>query len=248
MPNSFAGLAQRFPAEKEGQSVEEQVRELRDYSYQLLEYLRYALQNLEPSNFNEQEMSNWITKPIAAQIADVNGNMSQLALTAEGLAVRVENAEGSVAQLQLTTDGLDSTVGELGGKYTKLQQTVDGFDIVGDINNILDDGVAQVNFIFDNEKVGTIAQNGSYTMIMQSNGELLFTAKDGDIQLNSDDNTSINAYGDVDISGDVISLDAGNKGVQIWVSSSRYWTFSTGGIYYCESDGTVLSHVSLVSN
>ena len=152
MPNSFAGLAQRFPAEKEGQSVEDQVKELRDYSYQLLEYLRYAMQHLDPSNFNETEMEEWITKPIRAQIEDVNGNMSQLALTAEQLAVRMENAEGDVSQLQQTAQslsstvasqdgaissvqqtaqGIQSTVADLNGKYSKLQQTVNGFDFTG---------------------------------------------------------------------------------------------------------------------
>lgn len=165
MPNSFAGLAQRFPAEKSGQPVEEQVRELRDYCYQLLEYLRYALQNLDPTNFNEQEMDAWITKPIMAQITDVNGNIAQLALTADNLTsqlqnaegdittlqqtanaltTRVQSAEGSITTVQQTADGLSSTVTDLSGKYSKLQQTVDGFDFTGlvtftDLNNELAD-------------------------------------------------------------------------------------------------------------
>ena len=152
MPNSFAGLAQRFPAEKEGQSVEEQVQELRDYSYQLLEYLRYALQHLDPSNFNEEEMNNWITEPIRAEIQDVDGNIAQLALTAQALTTRLENAEGSISQvqqtaagiqstvsnqagqissIQQTATGIQSTVADLNGKYSSLQQTVDGFDFTG---------------------------------------------------------------------------------------------------------------------
>lgn len=152
MPNSFAGLAQRFPAEKEGQSLEEQVRELRDYSYQLLEYLRYALQHLDPSNFNETEMEQWITEPIAAEIRDVNGNIAQMQLTAEQFATRLQNAEGSISQvqqtaagiqstvsnqagqissIQQTASGIQSTVADLDGKYSSLKQTVDGFDFTG---------------------------------------------------------------------------------------------------------------------
>lgn len=152
MPNSFAGLAQRFPAEREGQSLEEQVRELRDYSYQLLEYLRYALQHLDPSNFNETEMDKWITEPIRAEIQDVDGNIAQLALTAQQLAVRLENAEGDISQvqqtaqgiqttvsnqagqissIQQTASGIQSTVADLDGKYSSLKQTVDGFDFTG---------------------------------------------------------------------------------------------------------------------
>ena len=109
MPNSFAGLAQRFPAEREGQSLEEQVRELRDYSYQLLEYLRYALQHLDPSNFNETEMEQWITEPIAAEIRDVNGNIAQMQLTAEQFATRLQNAEGSISQVYSTNANMVST-------------------------------------------------------------------------------------------------------------------------------------------
>ena len=230
MPNSFAGLAQRFPAEKEGQSVEEQVQELRDYSYQLLEYLRYALQHLDPSNFNEEEMNNWITEPIAAEIADVNGNLAQMQLTAEQFALRLQNAEGSVSQLKQTAtslsstvasqsgqisnltqtaSGIQSTVSDLSGKYSSLKQTVDGFDIEGDINNILDDGVAQMNFVYNGKKVGTVAQYGSGTMIVQGDGELLLTAEDGWLQLNGYDGVEINSNGDIELNGDEdIYIDA----------------------------------------
>lgn len=141
------------------------MRELRDYCYQLLEYLRYALQNLDPTNFNEQEMDEWITKPIMAQITDVNGNIAQLALTADSLTSQLQNAEGDINTLQQTAtsltsrissaegnittvqqtaNGLSTTVTDLSGKYTKLQQTVDGFDFTGlvtftDLNNELAD-------------------------------------------------------------------------------------------------------------
>lgn len=231
MPNSFAGLAQRFPAEKEGQSLEEQVRELRDYSYQLLEYLRYALQHLDPSNFNETEMEQWITEPIAAEIRDVNGNIAQMQLTAEQFAMRLQNAEGSISQvqqtaagiqstvsnqagqistLQQTASGIQSTVGDLSGKYSSLKQTVDGFDIEGEVNSVLTNtGIGEINFIYKNTKVGTVAQYGSGSMIIQGAGELLLTAKDGWLQLNSTDGTEINSDGDIELNADgSVSIDA----------------------------------------
>lgn len=185
MPNSFAGLAQRFPAEKEGQSLEEQVRELRDYSYQLLEYLRYALQHLDPSNFNEKEMEAWITKPIRAEIKDVDGNMAQLVLTAEQFATRLQDAEGNVSQLQQTAQGIQTavsnqsgqissiqqtasgiqtTVADLSGKYSSLKQTVDGFDFTGvvtfdDLEDELD-GYATEN---DLKRGNTVISGGCIT-------------------------------------------------------------------------------------
>ena len=38
----------------------------------------------------------------------------------------------------------------------------------------------------------------------------------------------------------------GDEGTKIWVSGSRYWTFSTSGIYYCNKNGEHLRSVSLV--
>lgn len=206
------------------------MRELRDYCYQLLEYLRYALQNLDPTNFNEQEMDAWITKPIMAQITDVNGNIAQLVLTADSLTsqlesaegsistlqqtanaltTRVQSAEGSITTVQQTANGLSTTVSDLSGKYTSLKQTVDGFDIKGNINSILSNGVAQMNFLFEEEKVGTITQNGSGSMIMQSAGELLLTANNGPIQLNGTGDAQINSNSDIELNADSdIYIDA----------------------------------------
>lgn len=99
------------------------MRELRDYCYQLLEYLRYALQNLDPTNFNEQEMEAWITKPIMAQITDVNGNIAQLVLTADSLTSQLESAEGSISTLQQTANALTTRVESAEGNLTTLTQT-----------------------------------------------------------------------------------------------------------------------------
>ena len=99
------------------------MRELRDYCYQLLEYLRYALQNLDPTNFNEQEMDAWITKPIMAQITDVNGNIAQLALTADSLTSQLQNAEGDINTLQQTARSLTSRISSAEGNLTTLTQT-----------------------------------------------------------------------------------------------------------------------------
>lgn len=99
------------------------MRELRDYCYQLLEYLRYALQNLDPTNFNEQEMDAWITKPIMAEIKDVNGNIAQLVLTADSLTSQLQNAEGDISTLQQTANALATRVESAEGNLSTLTQT-----------------------------------------------------------------------------------------------------------------------------
>ena len=167
---------------------------------------------------------------IAARVENVLGNSSELIQTVDNLSSRVQNAEGDISALeqsassltssiqnqngqissiQQTASGLSSTVNDLSGKYSSLKQTVDGFDIEGDINSILSDGVAQMNFVYGSTKVGTVAQYGSGTMIVQGAGELLLTAKDGNLQLNGTDGVEINSDVDIDLTADEdIYLDA----------------------------------------
>ena len=284
------------------------MRELRDYCYQLLEYLRYALQNLDPTNFNEQEMDAWITKPIMAQITDVNGNIAQLVLTADSLTSQLKNAEGDISTLQQTATSLTSRVGNAEGNITTLTQTANGLttrvaNAEGNITTVqqtanglqtsvtnIDKAVGTIKstmlrvdsngLIVDTNgktteisgniiKTGTVTadklQSGIFEAILQSGnisafdlynsdknlkGSFFLSGSNDDIHLASYDgsNMYITSNGDMQLDANTIDIDAGNEGTKIWVSSKRYWTFSSGGIYYCDSNGTVLSHASIVSN
>lgn len=200
MPNSFAGLAQRFPAEKEGQSVEEQVRELRDYSYQLLEYLRYALQNLDPSNFNETEMEKWanqITEPIYGDIRDAEGNITQLAVTAQGLQATVANQNGQIADLTLTANGLSSTVANQENKISNLTQTANSISAtVSGMETTVDEMGDEIDVI--NTTMVTVNSKG---MIVDTNGDV--TAISGNCittgTINLEDVQLANDYGSLEM-------------------------------------------------
>lgn len=96
MPGAFASLDTGFPNLSGNGSAEDKLRAVQDYLYQLLEQLRYSMNNLGAENFNENslnDMANTITKPIKAEIQDV----------AAGLTTLIEVTAGQVL-VQVTSD------------------------------------------------------------------------------------------------------------------------------------------------
>ena len=53
MPSGFSALDTGFPAFTGGETLEQKVDVLYDYTFLLLENLRYILRNLSPENFND---------------------------------------------------------------------------------------------------------------------------------------------------------------------------------------------------
>ncbi|NBI84590.1 hypothetical protein D3Z48_21640 [Clostridiaceae bacterium] len=167
---------------------------------------------------------------LAARVGDNAGNISALQQTAQGFETRVSSAEGSISQVKQTANGLESTVSDLDGKYTSIKQTVDSIDIEGTVNLMVQDGFAEF-LIVDNR--------GRTAGALTSDGRILAIGGEQGISMNG-------GTGGVSIvSGDVIALGNSPEEVQIWVSSRRYWTFSTSGIYYCDEDGNRLNSVML---
>ena len=115
MPNTFATVADRLPAE-DG-DVRQECRNLRGYVYQLAEALRYTLSNLETSNFNDRDLADYtesVQAPVyqavilaAEQAAnDLSGAMDVVAAT-----YATQNSLSSaVAVMQTNLDGAMATV------------------------------------------------------------------------------------------------------------------------------------------
>jgi len=131
------------------ETIEQQVKILRDRVFMLLEQLKYLLANLGEDNFNETELKK-ITEPIYAQISDVEGKLAELVLNAEGLSLSISDLEQGISLLRLTSQGLElsvssitqgmtslslsvsglsSSVSDLEGKVSTVKQTVDGLQI-----------------------------------------------------------------------------------------------------------------------
>jgi len=130
MGNTFETLSNNIPAFDSGKPLPERVDELQDYVFQLLEYLRYLLYNLDPAkNFNEAALAEYnklITAPVYAQIADEMGNVAKLALTAGALQIQLMNLEGDMSTLTQTAKGLEVRVSNMDGDMSLLRQTATG--------------------------------------------------------------------------------------------------------------------------
>ena len=124
MPKDFLALDTNFPQFTGTETTDQKVNQLYNYTYMLLENLRYCLRNLDSRNFNEAGLRE-ITDPIYARISDAEGNLTELAIEATGLALRVSNAEGEITSLTITAEGLQSQVSNIDGDVSSLQQTAD---------------------------------------------------------------------------------------------------------------------------
>lgn len=125
MPKDYLALDTNFPSFTGTETTDQKVDQLYNYTYMLLENLRYTLRNLDGSNFNEAGLRE-ITEPIYAEIKDAEGNITQLQIDAEGLALRVSNAEGDITQLKVTDQGLAAQISNAEGDITQLQATAQG--------------------------------------------------------------------------------------------------------------------------
>lgn len=129
MPSNWLYIDTNFPSFTQKESVNDKVETMQDYLFMLVEQLRYTLHNLDLSNMNKtatDEFVKQITDPIYGEIKDAEGNITQVALVAEGLAARIGDAEGNITQLQATATGLQASISSLDGSVTNLTADVNG--------------------------------------------------------------------------------------------------------------------------
>lgn len=126
MPGTFAALDQNLPRFTGEESLERRVQLLQDYQYQLLEQLRYILGHLDLRNFNQTALREWtesVTDPIYRKISDAEGNITQLEVTAKGIAAKVRDNAGNIASLAVTAQQISSRVSDNAGNISALRQT-----------------------------------------------------------------------------------------------------------------------------
>ena len=116
MPNNFMAIDQGLPRFTGEESLEQRVKMLQDYQYQLVEQLRYALQHLDTRNMNMDAMDQWggtLTEPLYASLSDENGNMLSLAVVAEGISAKLWGEDGDITLLEAKADSLSASVVDL---------------------------------------------------------------------------------------------------------------------------------------
>lgn len=136
MPSGWGDIDTGFPQLKGGRSTEDKLASIQDYLFMLVESLGYTLRNLDISrNMNRVSVdlfSGQLTQPLYGRIEGTEGKLTELGVTAEGIAARVSNAEGSLSSLTLTAQGLQTQVSNVSGQVSSLSQTVYGFELYAD--------------------------------------------------------------------------------------------------------------------
>lgn len=214
MPSNWLYIDTNFPSFTQKESVNDKVETMQDYLFMLVEQLRYTLHNLDLSNMNKAAADGFvktITDPIYGEIKDAEGNITQVALVAEGLAARIGDAEGNITQLQATAKGLQASVSNLNGSVTNLTADVNG--IRATVSTKID--ATQAQSIFDQSATGFTlgATSGENGTIFKLNYNGVQVASTGSIDLCVD---AVNIYGTLtatEIEGDKITVrnDAGRR-------------------------------------
>ena len=207
MPSNWLYIDTNFPSFTQKESVNDKVETMQDYLFMLVEQLRYTLHNLDLSNMNKtaaDEFVKQITDPIYGEIKDAEGNITQVALVAEGLATRIGDAEGNITQLQATAKGLSASVSNLNGSVTNLTADVNGIrtQVSGKI------GTSEAQTLIDQSLNGitlsaTSGESGTIFKLMYDGAVLAST---GSVDLYVD---AVNIYGTLtatEIEGDRITV------------------------------------------
>lgn len=214
MPSNWLYIDTNFPSFTQKESVNDKVETMQDYLFMLVEQLRYTLHNLDLSNMNKtatDEFVKQITDPIYGEIKDAEGNITQVALVAEGLAARIGDAEGNITQLQATAQGLSASISNLNGSVTNLTADVNG--IRATVSTKID--ATQAQSIFDQSADGftlaaTSGENGTIFKLNYNGAQIAST---GSIDLCVD---AVNIYGTLTagaLRGGIVSLLAGDTPV-----------------------------------
>ena len=144
MPSSLQTLDTAFPKIDDHQTTEENFNQVVNYLYMLLENLRYTLGNLGEDNFNDTELDSiakLIQEPIWARIADDEGNIHTLNVTAQNLLSQINGINGNISTLQQTAETLSSQISTADGKISTLTQTANSLsskisDAEGNISSL----------------------------------------------------------------------------------------------------------------
>lgn len=237
MPNNIMMADVNFP-DLSGKSQKEQISTITNYLFMLLEQLRYVLNNLGISNFNESEldgMQKQFTGPIQIQVKDMEGNISTLFQDVDQIVNQVKDVEGNYSSLQIQVNGISSTVSNLNGQFSQVKQDVDGLQVY------TQGGVTYISG--SHVKSGTIEGSVLKCSLNSSQG-----ASDGEIRFYYNNQMvgriQMDTYGNLDGSGDEskyrVFFEAMNNFVLKLISQSNMSiTSKQGNVYIGADSGSV---------
>lgn len=251
MPTNLFAADASFPQLTEKQSTDEKIEKIQSYLYMLLESLRFQLSNVEKENFNDtafEEISDIITEPVYAQLSDTNGNVTSLALKADGLSVQIQSAEGNINTLTSKAEQLTTQIQSAEGSISTLTQRADAIttrvtSAEGNISTLQQTATSLSSRVTTAEgNASTALQTAQGIKLSVTNGETSSTLaiKSGSTTLSS---ATIEFTGDVVFKSDL--LTEGNttiNGANITTGTITGRTISGGTII-----GTTIKTATLYS-
>lgn len=178
MPTTFQSLEQSLPRADDRRALPEKVDGVYQYLYQLMELLRYTLDNLGVDNFNDKELSDLsatISAPIYKRIEDAEGNINEISATADSISARLTDAEGNISSLTLTAELFSSRLTDAEGNISTLSQTSQSLssrvsDAEGNITNLTQTANSLTSRVSDAEgNISSLSQTvGSFSSRISS--------------------------------------------------------------------------------
>ena len=190
---------------------------------------------------------------LSANISATDGRVTALSASLDSMTLSVSNGSES-STISLVKDGVtvssktvkftgdvifasdltDGTTMISGNNILTGTISADRLDISGAINNVMEDGVGAINFVYGSTQVGhLIAIDRSLfelwaidKMFVGSGGETTISSGGGDVNIDGAWEVNITSS-----NGNIVLKPDGY--VRIYATSSRFWEFRNTGIYYC---------------
>lgn len=254
MPSNWLYIDTNFPSFTQKESANDKIETMQDYLFMLVEQLRYTLHNLDLSNLNRAAadgIAKMITDPIYAEIQDAESNITQLGVTAQGLAARMSDAEGNITQLGATASGLQASISNLNGSVTNLTADVNGIraSVSGKIDGsqaqtLIDQSLGKITLSATSDSSGTVFQISKDGVALASTGSVDLHVKsvniDGTLTAGAIRGNSIGIIDDAGttrgslnlantLSGDGVQLQSASGGVSVYANTGNIFLRSSYG-------------------
>lgn len=248
MAANLMNLNTGFPRFAQGESVEARLRKLESYLYQVMEQLRYTLNNLDGENFNDkglEELGRTILVDGLTITAADGDNKSTIKIMAGG--VEVDSAE--VRFRNITADSVSAdnvTAGTLRGVELLSENGLDKVRIAN----------GSIAFLHGSTPYGSLSEDGIGRVLLE-------TASDCELEIHADgmltlmagrvkvldaggNNTTLgNPAVNTILTGEYVQLVPATGVVRIYTQNGNFWNFNNGSITLHQHDGTQLGTVAM---
>lgn len=112
MPANWAQVDALLPTFLGNESAEEQIRQLQNYMVALTEQIKYAMRNLDATNWNAKALEDYSSdaaKPILNEVTEIRSQARSFAARLENASERIEGLADLPGRMTRAEDALEST-------------------------------------------------------------------------------------------------------------------------------------------